>query len=116
MKKIKVSTVQQQADVQVIFVDASLISKALRAQIALERIIEMLKAEGCIIPRYDTITDDEGNPECDERGVVKATPSLDENGKQIIDYTGIKLSADELAVLNETVFPFLTELTNAFEE
>lgn len=116
MKKIKVSTVPQQADVQVIFVDASLISKALRAQIALERIIEMWKNEGCIIPRYDTPMDDNGNPERDERGVVKCTPSLDESGKQIIDYTFAKFTADELATLNETVFPFLTELTNAFEE
>lgn len=116
MKKIKVSTVQKQADVQVIFVDASLISKALRAQIALKRIIETLKVNGCIIPRYDTPTDDLGNPERDERGVVKCMPIVDNNGKQIIDYTGIEFDPDELAVLNETVFPFLTELTNAFDE
>ena len=116
MKKIKVSTIPQQAEVQVIFVDANLISKALRAQIALESIIEMLKADGCIIPRYDTPMDDNGNPERDERGVIKCTPSLDENGKQIIDYTAIKLCAGDLAILNETVFPFLTELTNAFDE
>ena len=106
MKKIKVSIVQKQADVQVIFVDASLISKALRAQIALDRIIETLKADGCIIPRYDTETD------ADE----KCIPILDEKGNQLIDYTCARLEGEELAVLNETVLPFLTELTNAFEE
>lgn len=116
MKKIKVSTVQKQADVQVIFVDASLISKALRAQIALERIIEMWKNEGCIAPRYETPMNDNGIPERDEHGDVKYVPSLDENGKQIIDYTGAKLTGDEVAVLNENVFAFLTELTNAFDE
>lgn len=108
MKKIKVSTVPQQADVEVIFVNSSLISKCLRAQITLERVINILKADGCIIPRYDQETDD--------NGCAKCTPVLNEKGEQIIDYIPAKLNAEDLSTLNEIVFPFLDELANAFGE
>lgn len=115
MKKIQVSTITKNAEVEVLFVNANLISKAIRASIAVNDIIERAKAEGCIIPRYDASMDENGNPVCDDRGVVKTTPILDEKGKQIIDYTRTEVSGVELQMLNEVVDTFLTELTEAFE-
>ena len=115
MKKIQVSTITKNAEVEVLFVNANLISKAIRASIAVNAIIERAKAEGCIIPRYDAPLDDNGNPECDERGVVKTTPILDAKGKHIIDYVGTEISGVELKKLSEEVDAFLTELTEAFD-
>lgn len=115
MKKIQVSTITKNAEVEVLFVNANLISKAVRASIAVNDIIERVKAEGCIIPRYDTPMDENGNPEHDDRGVVKTTPVLDAKGNQIIDYVHTEVSGIELQKLNEVVNSFLTELTEAFE-
>lgn len=115
MKKIQVSTITKNAEVEVLFVNANLISKAVRASIALDTIIERAKAEGCIIPRYNADMDENGNPKCDDRGVVKTTPILDAKGNQIIDYTRTEVSGIELQKLNEEVNTFLIELTEAFE-
>jgi hypothetical protein len=115
-KKIEVNAVRQTADVEVIYVNANLISKAIRACIAMNNIIERVKAQGYIVPRYDTPKDENGNEITDERGVVKCTPVLDEKGNQIIDYCGgIDLDSHELRALNEDVAPFLNELNDAFE-
>ena len=115
MKKIQVSTITKNAEVEVLFVNANLISKAIRASIAVNEIIENAKAEGCIVPRYDADIDENGNPVCYDRGVVKTTPVLDAKGKHIIDYSSTKVSAIELQKLNEEVNSFLTELTEAFD-
>jgi hypothetical protein len=115
-KKIEVSAVRQTADVEVIYVNANLISKAIRACIAMNSIIERMKAQGYIVPRYDAPEDENGNPITDERGIVKSTPVLDEKGNQIIDYcSGVDLNSYELRALNEDVAPFLNELNDAFE-
>lgn len=116
MKKIQVSTVRQTADVEVLFVNANLISKAIRASIVIENIIELAKAQGCIIPRYNQESDENGNPITDNKGIIKTTPVLDENNKQVIDYQSVDVSKEDLRDLNEQVMPFLTELTKAFEE
>jgi hypothetical protein len=115
MKKIQVSTVRQTADVEVLFVNANLISKAIRASIAIENIIKLAKAQGCIIPRYHQENDENGNPITDDKGIIKTTPVLDENNKQIIDYQRADITEEDLYALNEQVMPFLTELTEAFE-
>lgn len=115
MKKIQVSTITKNAEVEVLFVNANLISKAIRASIAVNEIIERAKADGCIIPRYDTPMDENGNPECNDKGVVKTTPVLDEKGKQIIDYSSTRVTGISLQKLNEEVNSFLTELTEAFD-
>lgn len=115
MKKIQVSTITKNAEVEVLFVNANLISKAIRASIAVNAIIERATAEGCIIPRYDAPMDNNGNPIVNDKGIVETTPVLDEKGKQIIDYSSTKVSAIELQKLSEEVNSFLTELTEAFE-
>ena len=115
MKKIQVSTITKNAEVEVLFVNANLISKAIRASIAVNEIIGRAKADGCIIPRYDTPLDENGNPEHDDRGIIKTAPVLDEKGNQIIDYTRTEVSAFELQKLSEEVDAFLTELTEAFD-
>lgn len=115
MKKIQVSTVRQTADVEVLFVNANLISKVIRASIAIENIIELAKARGCIVPRYYQEEDENGNPITDDKGIIKTTPVLDENNKQIIDYQRADVSKEDLQALNEQVMPFLKELTEAFE-
>ena len=116
MKKIQVSTITKNAEVEVLFVNANLISKAIRASITVNEIIERAKAEGCIIPRYNAPMDENGNPIVNDKGIVETTPVLDEKGNQIIDYSSIKVYADALQKLNEEVNSFLTELTKAFEE
>lgn len=115
MKKIQVSTVRQTADVEVLFVNANLISKVIRASIAIENIIELAKDQGCIIPRYYQEEDENGNPLTDDKGIIKTTPVLDENNKQIIDYSQVDISKEDLRALNEQVMPLLKELTEAFE-
>lgn len=116
MKKIQIETIQRNADVQVIFVSANLISKALRASIAIEHLIEVLKAKGCIIPRYETPLDENEEPITDDRGVIKTIPALNDNGKQIIDYCQSELETEDVVALHAVVYPFLKELTDAFEE
>ena len=107
MKKIQVSTVRQTADVEVLFINANLISKVIKAQNALDRMLD-----GTRTP------------------VVK----LDENGEQVIDangkpvfetdnagnilynynYRGIREEKD-IADLHEKVKALIDELVNAFE-
>jgi len=114
-KKIYVSTVRQMADVEVLFVNASLIAKAINANNAIQDIIESAKAQGSIVPRYEPGHDEEGEEIRNEYGEPVMVPVLDENQNQIIDYTSHDLSIQELAKLNTVVKNFLAELVNAFE-
>lgn len=116
MKKIYVSTVRQMADVEVLFVNASLIAKAINANNAIQDILENANAQGSIVPRYEPAHDEDGNEITNEYGELVKTPALDENQNQIIDYTCHDLSVQELAKLNTVVKDFLVELVNAFEE
>ena len=105
------------SDVQVLFVNAGLISKTIKAEIALGLLIDSLKAQGCIIPRYNPELDENGEPKVDKDGCVIEHEVIDEKtGKQIIDYCSCRLNADDIAVLYETVAPFLKELVDAFDE
>lgn len=115
MKKIQVSTVRQMADVEVLFVNASLIAKAINANNAIQDILESAKAQGSIVPRYEPTRDENGEEVADERGCLVMAPVLDENGNQIIDYTRHDLQSYELAKLNTVVKNFLAELVSAFE-
>ena len=116
MKKIQVSTVRQIADVEVLFVNASLIAKAINANNAIQDILENAKAQGDIVPRYEPAHDEDGNEVRNEYGELVMVPVLDESGNQIIDYTSHDLHCGELAKLNTVVKNFLAELINAFEE
>jgi len=104
-KQIQVSTVKQTADVEVIFVNANLISKAIRSSIAAHNALDKCMK---IVPV----------PECDEDG----TPKRKENGELIVTgkttnyYDPYEIGPDELKPLCEIVLPFLDELCKAFEE
>ena len=116
-KKIQISSVELKSDVQVIFVNANLISRAIKADIALNNLIETAKANGCIIPRYETEVDENCEPKVDERGCLINRPVIDEKtGEQVIDYSSFRMENDELRTLCEKVAPFLRELVDAFEE
>ena len=107
MKKIQVSTVQQTANVEVIYVNANLISKAIRAKLKLDAMLEGTKSKVFM-------TDDEGNIVMDENG--KEVQKKDENGNLIWSYNYLPMRKDEVVKdLHEIVKSFIDELTDAFE-
>lgn len=111
-KKIKVSTVKQMADVEVLFINSNLISKAIRASIAAKLIVDEMKNRGCI----NTVMqcDEEGKPIMDENGM--AVPQLDENGNLIYNYSYFSMDPHAVEQFHTQVAPFIEELVNAFEE
>lgn len=115
MKKIEVSTVKMESNVQVLFVNASLVKKALCAQMAATKLIECLKASGDITPRYNEVPNEETTDD-NEETKMKYEPMLDENGKQIIDYNWTRIDGEYVKQINEVIEPFLKELTDAFDE
>ena len=117
MKKIEVSSVKMESNVQVLFINASLVKKALCAQMAATRLIERMKASGDITPRYEEVPNEEVTADLvNEEPERKYVPMLDENGNQIIDYSWSQIDAEYVKELNEVVEPFLKELTDAFDE
>lgn len=107
MKQIQVSTVRQTADVEVVFVNANLISKVIKAQNALDRMLD-----GTRTPMVKQ--DDNGKPVLDANG--KPVFETDENGNILYDYSyrGIKEQRD-IADLHEKVKSLIDELVNAFD-
>ena len=116
MKKIQVSTVRQMADVEVLFVNASLIAKALRAQMAASKIAKYMEDVRDVYPEMETEVDDENNPIIDENGRVKEHPMLDEKGNQVWYYGNHYIGADSVKDFYKNVAPFLKELVDAFGE
>lgn len=115
MKKIQIGTVRQTADVEVLFINANLIAKAIRANDAIQNIIEYAKAEGDIIPRYQPKLNENGEPVTNEHGCPINEPILDEKGNHIIDYNCLTLDRTDLMRINALVATFLKELVDAFE-
>lgn len=105
MKKIQISTVRQEANVEVIYVNAALISKVVKAHVAANNVIANAKERGIIVE--PTVMSIDGNG---DEVMKRAT---DEKGNLITEYCG---ASDELIALNETIAPLLSELVNAFEE
>ena len=95
MKKIQVTTVPKQANVQVIELNASVIARVVRLQAKLEPIVSGSK---CVKTEYNEATQ-------------KREEVLDENGNKVYDYSSI----DGKFVIEEVV-PFFDELCAAFEE
>lgn len=110
MKKVQVSTVRQTADVEVIYVSANLISKTIKADNVLTKLLGEAHQYGAINEEYKV--DEDGNPLHDEDG--KMIPNI-VDGKQVVIYNDIHLMASDLQELAEIVAPFLTELVEAFE-
>ena len=107
MKKISVSTVRQTADVEVVFVNANLISKVIKAQNALDRMLDGTRT--AMVKR-----DDNGEEVLDANG--KTVFETDENGNILYDYSyrGIRERRD-IEDLHEKVKSLIDELVNAFE-
>lgn len=107
MKQIQVSTVRQTADVEVVFVNANLISKVIKAQSALDRMLDDTRTP-CVQ------RDEDGNEVVDKDG--KPVYAKDENGNIIYEYgyRGIREPGD-IADLHEKVKSLIDELVNAFD-
>lgn len=117
MKKIQVSTVRQTADVEVVFVNANLIKKALHAQMAASKIAKRMEQSRDVYPLTETDVDQDGNPIVDEKtGKTKEHPVLDEKGNQLWHYDYHRLDDNEVEDFYKNVVPFLDELVNAFDE
>lgn len=110
MKKVQVSTVRQTADVEVIYVNANLISKTIKADNVLTKLLAEAHEYGAINEEYKV--DEDGNLLHDEEG--KLLPNI-VDGKQVVIFNDFHLDASDLQELAEVVAPFLTELVEAFE-
>lgn len=91
---ITITTVKQTADVQVLGINAYLISKIMRAQITLSNLVNDAKHEK---QHYDKENE-------------KWVKDLDDKNNPIIEYTNVKGQP-----LAEQVLPVLTEIVEAFE-
>ena len=95
MKKIQITTIEKMANIQVIELNASFISRVVRLQVQLEPLVEKI-----------TRTKRKFNDETKEY-----EDALDENGNKIIEYDRV-----DGRILVENVLPFFDELVKAFEE
>ena len=95
MKKIQVTTIEKMANVQIIELDASFISRVVRLQAKLEPLVKDITRTK---RRYN---DKE----------KKYEDVLDENGNKVIEYERV-----DGKILAETILPFFDELCKAFEE
>lgn len=108
MKKIQVSTVKQTADVEVIYVNSNLISKAIKSLVALEALDDVIENVSLRVDEVPEV-DNEGRPVVDGlTGEVKT--------KQIEHYDSLHIDGPMLERIHKIVVPFIKELTNAFEE
>jgi len=108
MKKIQVSTVKQTADVEVIYVNSNLISKAIKSLVALEEMDCTIENESRRVDEVPEV-DAEGKPVVDGlTGEVKT--------KEIEYYESLYINGPMLERIHKIVVPFIKELTNAFEE
>ena len=107
-KQIKVSTVRQEADIEVVYVNSNLISKAIRASIATKIIIDEMKTRGSISTVMQC--DEEGAPIVDENG--KTIPQLDEKGNLIYNYNYCSLDPTFVGQFHTQIAPFIEELVN----
>lgn len=107
MKQIVVSTVRQTADVEVVFVNANLISKVIKAQSALDRMLDGTRNP---IVKHN----EEGEEILDANG--KPVFETDDKGNIIYEYgyRGIR-EARDIADLHEKVKSLIDELVNAFD-
>lgn len=108
MKKIQVSTVKQTADVEVIYVNSNLISKAIKSLVALEKLDDDIECQSLRIDEVPEV-DAEGKPVVDGlTGEVKT--------EKVEHYDSLHINGQTLSRIHKIVVPFLKELTNAFEE
>jgi hypothetical protein len=105
MKKIQVTTVQKQANVEVIDLNSYFIAKAVKAQLVAHNVI-------------DPMTVTVNQPVIDANGRVKK----DEHGDDlfqditIINRDHFEPTPEQMQAILDGVIPFLDELVKAFEE
>lgn len=116
MKKIKVSSVNMTSDVQVIFINASLITKAVRASIAAKRISDEMEMCSTVRNVTKDKIDEDGNLVKDENGSTIQEQVLDENNKPVREYSSHRLDGIDTEAFYEDIAPFIQELVDAFEE
>lgn len=108
MKKIQVSTVKQTADVEIIYVNSNLISKAIKSLVALEELDNTIEHESRRVEEVPEV-DSEGKSIVDDAtGMVKT--------KKVESYDSLYIDGQMLSRIHKTVVPFIKELTDAFEE
>ena len=112
-KKIKVSTVKQMSEIEVLFINSNLISKTIRASIAAKAILDKMCEYNSSISQVTKI-DDEGGETLDENG--KPIPELDERGNPMFNYSYFKMDAVLVEQFHKHIASFIEELTTAFEE
>jgi len=112
-KKIKVSTVKQMADVEVLFINSNLISKAIRASIAAQNILQQLGS--AIQPLEEPKLDENGKEVVDENCNVVMVPVVDKNNHVMHKYSWANLSDFAIEDFHKNVVPFIQELVEAFE-
>ena len=95
MKKIQVTTIEKMANVQIIELNASFITRVVRLQAKLEPVLADAKR---VKTKYNESTQ-------------KREDVLDENGNKCYDYRDI-----DSRIVVEEVMPFFDELVKAFEE
>lgn len=115
MKKIQLSTVRQEADVEVIYVNAALICKVINAHNAMDSIIRKAKDGYDIKEPTHTVLNENGEPCLDENGFEIQERDVDKNNKPVVIYNSHRLSGEQLADLAEIVLPFLNELRSTLE-
>lgn len=99
MKRIKVSTVEMNAHVEVINMSSYLVAKVIKAHM---RLSDALNGAKHVKQEYKEI---------DESGKKGWVDVLDENGTPVIEYSSIDGN-----MLNEDIMPLLQELVDAFNE
>ena len=115
-KKIQLSTVRQEADVEVIYVNAALICKVINAHNAITSIIGEAQACRAIKNLHEPVLDEDGNPVVDEKtGNEIIKPVVDEKGNEVFEYSPYYVQPTDIKDLNEVILPFLTELRNVLE-
>lgn len=104
MKKIQVSTVQKQANVEVIDLNSYFIAKAVKAQLVAHNAIDPMVCEAT-------------RPVVESNGKVKK----DEHGDDMFETVKFiernnQITPEALQTILDDVIPFLDELVKAFEE
>ena len=105
MKKIQVSTVQKQANVEVIDLNSYFIAKAVKAQLVAHNVIDPMTT---VIKR--PVVDAKGRFEKDEHG-----DDLFQD-VTVIDRNHFEPTPEQMQAILDDVIPFLDELVKAFEE
>lgn len=105
MKKIQVSTVQKQANIEVIDLNSYFIAKAVKAQLVAHNVIDPMTT---VVNQ--PVIDAKGHVEKDERG--------DDLFQDItvINQNHFEPTAEQMQAILDDVIPFLDELVKAFEE